>query len=81
MNEQDQMSVFVLAKLRVVEVALGALLARTEYHESAKALAIKVLEIYKNKALFEPMSDEEGAIAERGYHETFRAIFGEEPPK
>lgn len=77
MTEQDRMTAFILAKLRVLEAAVGGLLARSEHHEAVKELSVKVLEIYQNRALFESMSDEECAIAESAYRETYRALFGE----
>ncbi len=81
MTEQDRMSAFILAKMRIIEAALGALLARAEHRDAAKELATKMLQIYENRALFEDMSDEEISIATAGYRETFRRLFGEYPPE
>jgi len=81
MNEQDQMSAFILARLRLIEAALAALMNRAEHREEARELVEKVLEIYARRALFEPVPDDEAAIALRGYRESFRAIFGEYPPE
>lgn len=80
MNENDRLFVFTLAKLRVVESALGALLIQSEHRESTKALVLKILALHENKVLYESMSDEEIAICEKAYAESYRAIFAEEPP-
>jgi hypothetical protein len=81
MTEQDRIVVLILAKLRIIEAALGAMMSRPENHDFAKLLSEKVIALYEDKELFEPMSDEEATVASVGYRETFRAIFGEDPPR
>ena len=80
MTEQDKVAVLILAKLRIIEATVGAMMVRSENQDFAKSLSQKVVALYENRELFEPMSDEEAAIASVGYRETFRAIFGEDPP-
>jgi len=81
MTEQDRIVVLILAKLRIIEAALGAMMSRPENQDFAKLLSEKVAALYEDKELFEPMSEEETAVASVGYRETFHAIFGEDPPK
>jgi hypothetical protein len=80
MTEQDKIAVLILTKLRIIEAALGAMMVRPENQDFAKSLSQKIAALYENRELFEPMTDEEAAIASVGYRETFRAIFGEDPP-
>ena len=80
MTEQDKIAVLILAKLRIIEAVVGATMVRAENQDFAKSLSRRVAALYANKELFEPMSDEEAAVASVGYRETFRAIFGQDPP-
>lgn len=80
MTEQDRLVVLILAKLRIIEAALGAMMGRSENQDFAKLLSGKVAALYETKQLFEPMTEEEAAAASVGYGETFRAIFGRDPP-
>ena len=79
MTENDRMLVFLLAKLRIIESSLGALISRSEFYEDSKALVEKIVKIYKDRS--SEMTDEEFAICQKGYKETFRAIFGEDLPE
>ncbi len=76
MTENDRMLVFILAKCRIIESSLSTLLNRSDHHDSSKKLVEKIIEIYTNRP--DEISDEEFAIAQQGYKETFRAIFGKD---
>ena len=79
LSEQDRLHVFVLAKQRMLEAILARVVitlgepARSVIRASSQTHA----ESAEAMSLYATTSDEEREIAQLGYAETLRAVFGE----
>lgn len=79
MTESDRLSVYTLARIRMLEAIMLRLLATTlePARSAVKELARRYADTQESESLYRPISDEELSITELGREHTFRAVFGE----